>query len=79
MGIMIGAGITLLYTANDMRKSRNKVKEAHQAFNELLEVSQEQLREYWVFLLKFEEYRARFDPIDTSRDGNIITIERKPK
>lgn len=54
-------------------RQNNRLKRAHR---ELLNASIEQLRDYAEFRAKFEAYRARYDPIDTTVTGNVITIER---
>lgn len=53
-----------------------KLKHLHE---ELLIDSTNQLIEYMNFRKLFEDYRARFDPIDTTREGNVITVTRVRK
>ena len=71
-GALFGYLIAYIYT----RKIQKKLNETLQAYLLLCEISTQQLEEYWNFRKEYEAYRARFDPIDTTREGNIVTIKR---
>lgn len=68
-----------IYLARENKKLRQAVKNADKILSELQATSLKHLVEFYEFKKKFEEYRARHDPIDLKRDGNVITIERKPE
>ena len=53
-----------------------EVLNTRQAYQLLRETAENQMFEYWEFRQKFEAYRARFDPLDLTREGNVIKLEK---
>lgn len=69
IGGMIGVVVTTYLWLRPYRKLQA-------AYCDLLETSTRMQIEYFDFRRQFNEYRARFDPVDLTRDGNVTYIRK---
>lgn len=73
VNVLIGALLGVFLTSVVWLRPYQKLQREH--CNLLAYALQMQI-EYFEFRRQFNEYRARFDPVDLTRDGNVTYISK---